>query len=285
MTSLTAVEYQTALRRVNISLPLPLVQELLDILDQLKDAGKARRTEDGRYSVHDFIENVAKKGSPREVWKRFQEEHHSFCVTFCDSEKLPGKGGYQKTPVTSEINLLVIAYSLPGKLGDRLRKASADLVIETITAYKASLNDLFERSEEEELSVLRQQVAHLTSKVVELEQQLQTAIYPHSWSELHYRSNIVSKYQVRDAIKDYFEESVDYIQDGKELLLSPSCFYILLISFRSFKGTDITGLPKIIAIETIRYFQYLEVKRKNTRCGSRKNEEVDGQQTIPGIEV
>lgn len=271
MTSLTAVEYQTALRRVNISLPLSLVQELLDIIDQLKDAGKVR-ADDGQYSAFDFIGNVVEKGGSRKVWERLVDEHPEV-VTFCHNFQFKG-AGQRKTPVTNELGMLYIAFLLPGELGKRLRKASSDLISSTIAAYKDNLSKLFEQSAEPEVDQLR-------ARILELEQQLQSATYPHSWSELHHRSGIVNKYQVRDAIKDYFAEGTDYVVEGKELMLSPSCFYILLVSFRSLKGTDIAGLPKIIAIETIRYFQYLEIKRKNTRCGSRKTQEVEGQQKLP----
>ncbi len=271
--ALSAVEYQVALRRVNVSLPLSLIEELLDLLSQLKDSGKVRQTVDGQSSVLDFIENVVGKKTGREVWKRLQDKH-SHKVTFCDLIKFPRKDGkisaYQ-TPVATNLGMLVIAYLLPGELGDRLRLASAELVIEALDAYKNNLNTLFEKEEAS--------TAVLAERIAELEQQLQTAVYPHTWDELHKVSGIVDKYQVRDAIKNFFEEGKDYLIDGKEWRLSPSCFYILTVSFRSAKGTDISKLPQCIVLETKRYFQYLDDWRraKNKRTSHRYT---DGQLEI-----
>lgn len=70
-----AVDYQVALRRINVSLPLELVEELLDLMSQLKDTAKVRQTDDGRYSVLDFIGNVVEKSSARKVWQRVQVDY------------------------------------------------------------------------------------------------------------------------------------------------------------------------------------------------------------------
>ena len=131
-----AADYQVALRRINVSLPIELIEELLDLMGQLKDAGKVRQSDNKQHSVLDFIGNVVEKTGPRVVWKRLLEAHPD-TVIFCNSVKLPridGKKGNLDSPVTNELGLMTIAYLLPGKLGDRIRKASAQLEIDKILA-------------------------------------------------------------------------------------------------------------------------------------------------------
>lgn len=136
-----AADYQVALRRINVSLPIELIEELLDLMGQLKDAGKVRQSDNKQHSVLDFIGNVVEKTGPRVVWKRLLEAHPD-TVTFCNSVKLPridGKKGNLDSPVTNELGLMTIAYLLPGKLGDRIRKASAQLVVEALAGYRNNL--------------------------------------------------------------------------------------------------------------------------------------------------
>lgn len=262
-----AADYQVALRRINVSLPIELIEELLDLMGQLKDAGKVRQSDNKQHSVLDFIGNVVEKTGPRVVWKRLLEAHPD-TVTFCNSVKLPridGKKGNLDSPVTNELGLMTIAYLLPGKLGDRIRKASAQLVVEALAGYRGNLDLLFAQSD----TAIEQVSSELLSRIGELEAQLQTAKYPFTWTYLHSCSGIVSKYQVRDAIVQYFVEGEDYRKDGKEWYLSPSVFYILLVSFRSLKGTDTSELPKFIVMETQRYFRFLEQHKANQRLAKK----------------
>lgn len=259
-----AADYQVALRRINVSLPLELVEELLDLMSQLKDTAKVRQTDDGRYSVLDFIGNVVEKVGSRVVWKRLQTSYPEVATKMLQPHQFPGVG-QRLTPVATELELIYIATLLPGDLGNRLRKASSQLVVEALASYRNNLNLLFAQSN----TPAEQINSELLSRIAELEAQLQTAQYPFTWTYLHQVSGIVSKYQVRDVIAQYFVEGEDYQKEGKEWHLSPSTFYILLVSFRSLKGTDISELPKFIVMETQRYFRFLEQRKANQRLAKR----------------
>jgi hypothetical protein len=190
-----------------------------------------------------------------------------------------GKKANKLSPVTTEFGLIVIAYALPGELGDRLRNASANLLLSTIGAYKNNLNALLTgaTNEPSELDTLKTEVAQLRKQLYQAE--LNHNEFSYSAKMLHQVSQIVSFHQVKEAIKRDFVEGRDWVRVGKQIFTNESTYNILVISFRSLRGTDISQLPAIIKLETRLFFQYQENRRraKNKRTSHRYT---DGQLEI-----
>jgi tRNA A22 N-methylase len=74
--------------------------------------------------------------------------------------------------------------------------------------------------------------------------------------KLHQVSGIVNKSQVKGAILRDFIEGRDYIWADEILCVNESTYSILMVSFRSVKGADISELPEIIRLNTREYFQH-----------------------------
>ncbi|MBW4666479.1 MAG: hypothetical protein KME60_03285 [Cyanomargarita calcarea GSE-NOS-MK-12-04C] len=128
-----AHNYASALKTINIALPVNLVDELLGLIDQFVKSKNIRRNEKGDYSIYDFLAYVCKKINPSIPWKRFGKQNPAV-LTKCSFCQFPGER-QSRTPVCSKFHLIVIAYLMPGEYGDRLRKASANLICEVLEQY------------------------------------------------------------------------------------------------------------------------------------------------------
>lgn len=97
-----------------------------------------RQTDDGKYSVYDYLRICTDYKNPRDCFKRLCDNYPDV-VGICDSVKMvrsDGKKGNAKTPVTDERGLLYIHGLLPGVAGAKYRQTSADLV------YRRLQNDV-----------------------------------------------------------------------------------------------------------------------------------------------
>jgi hypothetical protein len=108
------------------------------------------------------------------------------------------------------------------------------------------------------------------TEVETLERSLEAAIdaiqnYPYTLEKLHRVTGIVNKSQVKGAIIRDFLECRDYVWVEDILCMSESTYMILVTSFRSFKGADVSQLPEIIKLNAKEYFQHQAQKRKNNR--------------------
>jgi DNA repair exonuclease SbcCD ATPase subunit len=153
--------------------------------------------------------------------------------------------------------------------------------------YRNNLERTF-RSPEASLNTppVNPEIKQLNARIAELEAQLGSteskAAFPKSLEELHEVSGIVNKSQVKKAVIDSFERGIEYeIIDGK-VVLTDETFAILVLSLRSHRGTDIGRLPRSLTVALLRFFRYLEEKRKNNRAGTR-DKKCPGQLQIPGI--
>jgi hypothetical protein len=131
-----AHNYAIALKTVSIALPVDLVNELLGLIDQFVKSKNIRRNEKGDYSIFDFLIYIFKKINPNVPWKRFTENNPEV-LTKCYYFQFDGQG-QRDTPVCSMFQLIVIAYLMPGEYGDRLRKASANLISELAAKYPSA---------------------------------------------------------------------------------------------------------------------------------------------------
>ena len=97
-----------------------------------------RQTEDGKYSVYDYLRVCTEYKNPRDCYKRLCD-NYSDVVGICDNVKMvrsDGKMSALATPVTDERGLLYIHGLLPGVAGAKYRQAVADLV------YRRLKNDV-----------------------------------------------------------------------------------------------------------------------------------------------
>jgi hypothetical protein len=209
----SATQYQVALRKVNIALPLELIEELLDLVAELKNHGKVRQTQNGEYSILDFIGNVIEKGGNRKVWERVQKDHPEV-VTICHYFQFPGLG-QRKTPVCDLLGILTITYLMPGELGESLRKASAKLTITAIGAYKESLNAL-----------LSQPVDN-------------SPAFPYSSKQIQEWVGYCNLSYLRDVIRLDYQQGVDYLEIDKEIYVNADIAQIILSCARPKHGVTI----------------------------------------------
>lgn len=109
------------IRPLNVQIPGELVQSLIQAILELAADGDIRATGDGRYSVFDLIECVVGKKSPREVWKRLQEQHPDFDWIYSNFQ-FEGQG-QRLTPVTDLDGCLEIIWLLPGDVAKKAQLA------------------------------------------------------------------------------------------------------------------------------------------------------------------
>lgn len=233
-TKILARQYAAALRKINIALPVELVQEILDIINRIRFTGMLRMSDNGMFSVYDYIQHGAGKTNPRRTWKdliqKYEELEELDDVRKTYSAKVSrsdGKAASSETPVTDILGLLIIQYLLPGELGDRLRVASAKLVLATASGYfdgvKEKLEGTFELNA----------IAPDASDAPPLNP------FPYTWEMLWKDSGIVDKYQVRDAIIRDFIDGKHYRWSAKALEISAVCYQILMLNFRAKKEADV----------------------------------------------
>jgi hypothetical protein len=94
---------------------------------------------------------------------------------------------------------------------------------------------------------------------------LDTPGYPHTADELWKDSGIVSRYQVRDAIKRDFTEGKHWYCENGQIHISEICYKILLLNFRSKRGSSISKLGDRLNIPVAELYEYEQRKRSNTR--------------------
>jgi phage anti-repressor protein len=151
--------------------------------------------------------------------------------------------------------------------------------------YIANLDRSLLLEADPRLAESEQLIAKLNQQIQQLESQLTKATSNHleftySVAHLHSVSGISNKSQVKKAVISEFEEGKHYVFVDKEVFVNQSTFDILVMSFRSIKGTDLSRLPEFIRINTKEYFLYQEKKRKNSRLGQRKYQAPEGQQSL-----
>lgn len=127
-----------------------------------------------------------------------------------------------------------------------------------------------------EKAAMAARIAELEQLLEELKLEKETAIANHlvfnfPLDRLHQVSGIVNKSQVKNAVERDFVEGRDYVLVENQIFLNESTFNILVLSFRSIRGTDISQLPETIKITTRVYFQYQEMKRKNRRTAQQED--------------
>lgn len=139
--------------------------------------------------------------------------------------------------------------------------------IEVEKVYLRSLEALFSAPSVDRIAELEASLAKSTEDRHQ---------FPITLDLLHRTCGIVNKSQVKAAIKRDFAEDRDYIemQDGFIYISEPT-YHILMISFRSLKGADISGLPAILPIATEAYFQYQKMRQINSRVARREDENPD----------
>jgi hypothetical protein len=91
------------------------IQKLQEEYAELFSGKEIRETEDGKYSVYDYLTVVTGYKNPRQILKRLQEAYPEV-VSACDTFKFQGRG-QQETPVTNRQGLLLIHGLLPGVAG------------------------------------------------------------------------------------------------------------------------------------------------------------------------
>ncbi len=163
-------------------------------------------------------------------------------------------------------------------------KATRRYFIEVEKQYRQSLENLF-KQETSDRDIMVQALNDAENEILRLEallekEQVNRTDFGYSARFVHKVSRIVNYSQVKKAIKRDFVEGRDWMEVEGEIFTNESTFFILVLSFRSLEGTDISFLPEIIKVETKLYFQYQVQRRINSRVG-RANQEVEGQQVIP----
>lgn len=238
-----SIKFEQQLNGFGISLHRAIINQLIGEIEAAISEGRIR-SKDERYSVYDFIREILRKKSERETWKRFTEEFPAV-VTFCDIWQFPGER-QRKTPVTDFAGCLYIGYFANCEFSHNLRASSA--------SHFAG---------ERQSSPQPNQVEQLERSLEATKTALQG--YPYTLEKLWRDSGIVNKSQVKGAILRDFVEGRDYIWADDILCMDESTYSILILSFRSLKGADISQLPEIIKLETRKYFHYQLQKRMNRR--------------------
>jgi hypothetical protein len=250
MTQNSAV-FEQQLSSFGISLHQAIINQLIGEIELAINDGVIRSTGD-KHSIYDFIREILGKTGERKAWKRFTEEFPDVTVALSHSVKLARKDGKKaniESPVTDIFGLLYIAYTMDSEFSHNLRVSSARLVFSERQSSPKPINT----------------VEHLERSLEATREALQN--YPYTLEKLWKDSGIVNKSQVKGAIIRDFLEGRDYIWADDILCLNESTFMILIVSFKSLKGADISQLPEIIRLNTKEYFQHQLQKKMNRRVG------------------
>jgi hypothetical protein len=248
MTQNSAI-FEQQLNSFGISLHQAIINQLIGEIESAINDGVIRSTGD-KYSIYDFIREILGKTGERKAWKRFTDEFPEVTVAFCHSVKLArtdGKKANLSTPATDMLGLLYIAYTINSEFSHNLRVSSARLILADRQSSPQSINT----------------VEHLERSLEATREALQN--YPYTLEKLWKDSGIVNKSQVKSAIIRDFVEIRDYIWADDILCINQDTYYILMMSFRSLQGADISQLPEHIKVATKKYFQYHWDKKFNRR--------------------
>lgn len=243
------------LQTFGISLHRAILDNLIGEIDSAIVDGKIR-SKDGQHSVIDFIRVVLKVANASRAFAKLRNAGMDSVVQFGITE-FADKGN-KPTPVSDMVGLIYIAFVSSGEYCEGLRRSSAALIYAEYRSRHAA-------------PVAPEPVE---KTIDELEEQIRQAhsdheAFPVSIDELQKTSQIVSKYQIRNAVKRDLIVGRDYIEIEKKIFLTMDIFFILVMSFRSLAGTDISRLPEILPIKTIEYFRIQEQRRANVRMGKR----------------
>jgi len=249
------------LQGFGVSLHQSILGQLVGQIETAIASGEIR-SQEGMYSVYDFIRVFSGNRNASQSWKDFVAADQ-IIIRLTDVVKFAGaRGRSYESPATDMTGLIYIAYMGQGQFSHQLRSSSAVLLAKDFNSFNATPSGA-------------KQKEGYVDRIAELEAALEKSVdlhedFPVTLAMLHKSSGIVSKSQVKKAVKRDFIEDRDYIemQDGFIYINVPT-FYILMISFKALKGADISGLPAILPIATEAYFQYQKMKRMNTRVGQR----------------
>jgi hypothetical protein len=279
-----SLAFQSELGNFGISLHKRIVESLIAEIELAIADGRIR-SQDGLYSVFDFIREILGKLAERKVWQRFLENNPE-CVTFCHAIifEQKGPGRKQETPATSTIGLLYIAYIADCSYSFQLRSASASYFAadrNLVTSVAPPI--LFEPVEpSEKPAKLREHINSLEDKVVELEELLASwdSKYRHVYDKMQYFqaratgaalldrlqnkpddfsedsdwlwliAGVHSKYYFCSRCKEDLEYGVDYLTAGKaRLKLTPHGAIRMMLNLRSRKGVAVRYLPETVEVD------------------------------------
>lgn len=108
------------------------------------DGANVRVTPDGRVSVYDFIKVVGQQKSPWVVWNRICKGYPEV-LTKCKNFKFPGKG-QRKTPVISRAGVIELMQVLPGEVGAKFRRETAQLIIRYLDGDVSLADEVVDRA-------------------------------------------------------------------------------------------------------------------------------------------
>jgi hypothetical protein len=106
------------------------IEKLQQEYAELFEGKEIRETEDGKFSVYDYIDVMTGSKNARIVFKRLCEQYPDV-VTRCYDTIFPrrdGRKGTKSTPVTDRQGLLMIHGLLPGVAGANYRQNAAEVI-------------------------------------------------------------------------------------------------------------------------------------------------------------
>ncbi len=255
-----AHSYASALKTINIALPVDLVEELLGLIDQFAKRENIRCNEKGDYSIYDFLAYVCKKINPSIPWKRFGKQNPAV-VTKCSFCQFPGER-QSSTPVCSKFQLIVIAYLMPGEYGDRLRKASANLISELAAKYP---------------------IAKLESILALDTVPDDKPGFPYSDIDLHQFTGYASFDYTRKVIRKDYIEGADYIKLQGRYYLTAETTAIACRIARPENGSTIPDEVWYYPVTREKAQQQQQNSKINRRRSQSNESSNPGQMTIPGL--
>lgn len=119
------------------------------------DGANVRVTPDGRVSVYDFLKAACGLNNPRQLWggdkkkrkggQRGLVDRHPELVQHLDEFKFPGKG-QRKTPVMNRAGVIELMQVLPGEVGAKFRRQTAQLIIRYLDGDVSLADEVMDRA-------------------------------------------------------------------------------------------------------------------------------------------
>lgn len=122
------------------------------------DGANVRVTPDGRVSVYDFIKVACGINNPRQLWigdkkkrkggQRGLAERYPELVRNTDKYKFSGRGGAARpTPVINRAGLFELMQVLPGEVGAKFRRETAQLIVRYLDGDTTLADEVVDRAD------------------------------------------------------------------------------------------------------------------------------------------
>jgi hypothetical protein len=147
------------------------IEKLQQEYAELFEGKEIRETEDGKFSVIDYLGTVTEYKNPYEIYNRLCTAYPDI-LDFCEDTIFPrrdGRKGTKSTPVTTRQGLLQIHGLLPGQVGAKYRENTAEIIERFLRADVTLAEQIVAQTTDDTTNVAHVAVNRLTNDEARVE--------------------------------------------------------------------------------------------------------------------